>query len=67
VRRATRERIQCQHLHADSIHGDNILPFRGKRGYCWECKTWLDDLPLGFNGTSPNRRLLTETDAKAVE
>lgn len=61
--RRIRTQIQCQHLYARSIHGDEIIQSGYKRGHCGECGAWLDDLPLGFRATSPNRRLVTETDA----
>lgn len=58
MRRKIRNQIQCQHLYASSIHGDEINHVGGKRGFCGECGAWLDSLPLGFRATSPNRTLI---------
>jgi hypothetical protein len=63
MRRKTREQIQCQHLHADTIYGDEINRTGGRRGHCWECGAWLDGLTLGFNNVEPDRRLTLACEA----
>lgn len=54
--RRIHRRIQCQHLNARSISGDEIL-WSGKRGHCGDCGAWLDELPLGFRGSGFSRML----------
>lgn len=44
-----RKKIQCQHLQAERIYGDEINWTGGKRGFCGECGTWLDALPQSLD------------------
>lgn len=53
-------KIQCQHLHADGIYGDEINAVGGKRGYCWSCRTYLDTLPTGFHVMTPGHRIVID-------
>lgn len=55
-----RQKIQCQHLHADGIYGDEINAVGGKRGYCWGCRTYLDAVPMGFHIIGDRRLILAK-------
>lgn len=37
--------IQCQHLHAFTIYGDEIIAVGYRRGHCPECDAWLWNKP----------------------
>lgn len=57
--RRLRRQIQCQHLYARTIYGDEINAWGFRRGHCQDCGAALDAIPysaLTGRGLAPPER-----------